>query len=410
MTAINPFQVQHVIHSNASKSDAQRCLILAAFSKNPTRILGLDQSEDISAMLSCIQELGASYDEETSTVHLSSHNFSERICLNVHESGFALRTLAFVGMAFTKNLTINGTGSLLQRDHSQLCHILQQIGFTVESKESKLPIHISGSASFKHITVNGEAGSQAISGLFLLAPFLEQDSLVSIESLKSKPYLEMTIARMRDFGIVLHSLNDNSYQIPGNQLIQKDEVHIEGDWSGAANPIVGAAISGKLELHGLNRYSLQADRHILQVIQDFGATITWKDDVLFVQQSKTNSAFETNISDCPDLFSILVVLACAAYGTSKIIGVNRLQNKESDRLSVMCEVLEKFEIAFQLGSCEIFIHGTGQVAGGEIDTHNDHRIAMAATIAACIARKPIHLTDASCVSKSYPNFFKDLEC
>mgnify|MGYP000002757749 CR=1 FL=1 len=137
MTAINPFQVQHVIHSNASKSDAQRCLILAAFSKNPTRILGLDQSEDISAMLSCIQELGASYDEETSTVHLSSHNFSERICLNVHESGFALRTLAFVGMAFTKNLTINGTGSLLQRDHSQLCHILQQIGFTVFSRQDR---------------------------------------------------------------------------------------------------------------------------------------------------------------------------------------------------------------------------------------------------------------------------------
>jgi 3-phosphoshikimate 1-carboxyvinyltransferase len=313
-------------------------------------------------------------------------------------------------MAFTKNLTLNGTGSLLQRDHSQLCQILQQIGFTVESNEFKLPIHISGSASFKPMTVNGEAGSQAISGLFLLTPFLEQVSSISIESLKSKPYLEMTIARMRDFGIVLQKLNNNSYQIPGNQLIQKDEVHIEGDWSGAANPIVGAAISGKLELHGLNRYSLQADRHILQVIQDFGATITWKDDVLFVQQSKTNSPFETNISDCPDLFPILVVLACATSGTSKIIGVNRLQNKESDRLSVMCEVLEKFEIAFQLGSCEIFIHGTGQVAGGEIDTHNDHRIAMAATIAACIARKPIHLTDASCVSKSYPNFFKDLGC
>lgn len=410
MTAINPFQVQHVIFSNASKSDAQRCLILAALSTKPTKILGLDQSEDISAMLACIQELGASYNEETSTVHPSSRNICERICLNVHESGFALRTLAFVGMAFTKNLTLNGTGSLLQRDHAQLCQILQQIGFTVESNEFKLPIHISGSASFKPITVNGEAGSQAISGLFLLAPFLDQDSSVSIESLKSKPYLEMTIARMRDFGIVLQKLNDYSYQIPGNQLIQKNEVHIEGDWSGAANPIVGAAISGKLELHGLNSHSLQADRHILQVIQDFGATITWKEDVLFVQQSKTNSPFETNISDCPDLFPILVVLACASTGTSRIIGVNRLQNKESDRLSVMCEVLEKFEIAYQLGSTEIFIHGTGQVAGGEINTHNDHRIAMAATIAACISREPIQLTDASCVSKSYPKFFVDLGC
>lgn len=408
MTEINPFQVQHVIHSNASKSDAQRCLILAALSNKPTKLIGLDQSEDISAMLACIQELGARYDNETSTVHPATVELRESISLNVQESGFALRTLAFVAMAFTKKLTLDGTGSILQRDHSQLCHILQQIGFTVESNGAKLPINIRGTANFKHITVNGEAGSQAISGLFLLAPFLEQDSFVSIESLKSKPYLEMTIARMRDFGIVLHAVNEDSYHIPGNQLIEKNEVHIEGDWSGAANPIVGAAISGKLELHGLNRHSLQADRQILQVIQDFGATITWKDDVLFIHQSKTNSPFETNISDCPDLFPILVVLACAANGTSRIIGINRLQNKESDRLSVMCEVLEKFQMTYQLDSTEIFINGNGRVAGGEIDTHNDHRIAMAATIAACIARNSIQLTDASCVAKSYPDFFKDL--
>ena len=408
MTEINPFQVQHVIHSNASKSDAQRCLILAALSNKPTKLIGLDQSEDISAMLACIQELGASYDNETSTVHPATVELRESISLNVQESGFALRTLAFVAMAFTKKLTLDGTGSILQRDHSQLCHILQQIGFKVESNGAKLPINIRGTANFKHITVNGESGSQAISGLFLLAPFLEQDSFVSIESLKSKPYLEMTIARMRDFGIVLKAVNEDSYHIPGNQLIEKNEVHIEGDWSGAANPIVGAAISGKLELHGLNRHSLQADRQILQVIQDFGATITWKDDVLFIHQSKTNSPFETNISDCPDLFPILVVLACAANGTSRIIGINRLQNKESDRLSVMCEVLEKFQMTYQLDSTEIFINGNGRVAGGEIDTHNDHRIAMAATIAACIARNSIQLTDASCVAKSYPKFFTDL--
>jgi 3-phosphoshikimate 1-carboxyvinyltransferase len=408
MTEINPFQVQHVIHSNASKSDAQRCLILAALANKPTKLIGLDQSEDISAMLACIQELGASYDNETSTVHPATVELRESISLNVQESGFALRTLAFVAMAFTKKLTLDGTGSILQRDHSQLCHILQQIGFTVESNGAKLPIQISGTASFKQISVNGDAGSQAISGLFLLAPFLEQDSFVSIESLKSKPYLEMTIARMRDFGIVLHAVNEDSYHIPGNQLIEKNEVHIEGDWSGAANPIVGAAISGKLELHGLNRHSLQADRQILQVIQDFGATMTWKDDVLFIHQSKTNSPFETNISDCPDLFPILVILACAANGTSRIIGINRLQNKESDRLSVMCEVLEKFEMTYQLDSTEIFINGNGRVAGGEIDTHNDHRIAMAATIAACIARNSIQLTTASCVAKSYPKFFTDL--
>ncbi|MEY3586588.1 MAG: hypothetical protein RLZZ243_1652, partial [Bacteroidota bacterium] len=174
------------------------------------------------------------------------------------------------------------------------------------------------------------------------------------------------------------------------------------------NLLVGAAISGKIELHGLNPQTLQADRQILQAIGDFGATIRLENDVLYVHQSKTKTSFETNITDCPDLFPILVVLACAAKGSSKIIGVDRLKNKESDRLAVMCEVLEKFRIAFQLVENAIYIHGTGMVEGGEINTHNDHRIAMAATIASCIARNYIQLTDASCVAKSYPEFFNDL--
>jgi 3-phosphoshikimate 1-carboxyvinyltransferase len=408
MTTINPFQVQHVIYSNASKSDAQRCLILASLAHIPTKIHGLDHSEDVTAMLNCLQKLGARYHANTSTIYPNSFLQKESITLNVHESGFALRTLAFVGMAFTKNLTLNGTGSILQRDHSQLCNILQQMGFTVESNGNKLPIHISGSAQVKNLTVNGEAGSQAISGLFLLASTLKNDTLVSIEGLKSKPYLQMTLSRLQNFGVCIEELTQDSFFIQGAQEIKCTEVHIEGDWSGAANPIVGAAISGKLELHGLNRHSLQADRQILQVIQNFGATITWKEDVLFVQKSSANSPFETNISDCPDLFPILAVLACAANGTSKIIGVNRLKNKESDRLSVMCEILVKFGIAFQLDPNEIYIHGTGEVIGGEIETHNDHRIAMAATIAACISRNSIELTNATCVAKSYPDFFKDL--
>jgi 3-phosphoshikimate 1-carboxyvinyltransferase len=408
MTTIKPFQVQHVIHSNASKSDAQRCLLLASLAHIPTKIHGLDHSEDISAMLNCIQELGARYDVDSSTVYPTSILQQERITLNVQESGFALRTLAFVGMAFTKNLTLNGTGSLLQRDHSQVYHILQQIGFIVASNGNKLPIHISGSAKGKKLTLNGEAGSQAISGLFLLAPFLNEDSVVSIEALKSKPYLEMTINRMRDFGLLVDELTADTFHMKGEQKIKSTEVQIEGDWSGAANPIVGAAISGKVELHGLNPQTLQADRQILQAIEDFGATITWENDVLFVQQAKTNTPFESNITDCPDLFPILVVLACAATGTSKIIGVDRLKNKESDRLAVMCEVLKKFRIAFQLVENAIYIHGTGVVEGGEINTHNDHRIAMAATMASCIARNSIQLTDASCVAKSYPEFFNDL--
>jgi 3-phosphoshikimate 1-carboxyvinyltransferase len=258
------------------------------------------------------------------------------------------------------------------------------------------------------MTVNGEEGSQAISGLFLLAPFLIKGIRISIEALKSRPYLEMTIQRMRDFGITLEEKDPNSYFIPGSQICNGQEIQIEGDWSGAANHLVGAAISGELTIDGLKKDSLQADRKILEVLQDFGASYHWEGTRLKMSQSETKTPFETDIRDCPDLFPILVVLACAAQGKSRIIGVDRLKNKESDRLSVMCEILETFDVPFKLESNAIVISGKETVSGGIINTHHDHRIAMASTIAACIASSSIVLTEENCVTKSYPSFFTDL--
>ena len=408
MKSIKPFHFHHVIQANASKSDAQRCLILAAFSEHPVEIYGLDSSEDILSMLHCLESMGALFDKETKTLHPVSKRNITALTLNVGESGFALRTLALVGLALTKNLTLTGSGTLLNRNQHQLCTVLSNLGLQVSSVNEKIPLHIQGDVSVNNFVVNGTDGSQVISGLFLLASLLKQESVITIENPTSKPYLDMTISRLRDFGFSIIEREENKYCIPGNQLVQSKEIKLEGDWSGAANHLVGAAISGQVELHGLQKDSKQADRTILQILKEFGAEITWKENILFIRESKSKNPFHANILDCPDLFPILVVLACSAKGISQISGIHRLKNKESNRLIVMCELLDKWKVTYQIEESNIHIIGTGSVNGAEINTYEDHRIAMAGTIAACISDKKMILNKDACVKKSYPNFFVDL--
>jgi 3-phosphoshikimate 1-carboxyvinyltransferase len=408
MKSIKPFHFHHVIRANASKSDAQRCLILAAFSEQPVQINGLDSSEDILSMIQCIEAMGAQFDKETETVHPVRERNISALTLNVGESGFALRTLALVSLACTKNLTMTGAGTLLSRNQHQLCTVLSNLGLKVLSANEKLPLNIQGDVTASNIVVNGTDGSQVISGLFLLAPLLKHESIIAIENPTSKPYLEMTLSRMRDFGFTVIELEENKYTIPGNQQSKLKEIKLEGDWSGAANHLVGAAISGQVELHGLVKNSKQADKAILEILKAYGAEIIWKDNTLLVRASEVKKPFQANLLDCPDLFPILVVLACSVKGISQISGIHRLKNKESNRLNVMCELLDKWKVAYHIEENNIRIIGTGSVVGSEINTHDDHRIAMAGTIAACISDSEMVLNEDRCVKKSYPNFFKDL--
>lgn len=408
MKSIKPFHFHHVIQANASKSDAQRCLILTAFSEYPVQIRGLDSSEDILSMLHCIKAMGAQFDKEAETIYPIREREIPALMLNVGESGFALRTLALVGLALTNNLSLSGSGTLLNRSQHQLCTILSNLGLQVSSNYEKIPLQMKGAVTINHLVVNGTDGSQVISGLFLLAPLLEHESVIRIENPTSKPYLDMTISRMRDFGLSIIELEQNKYRIPGNQQTKLKEVKLEGDWSGAANHLVGAAISGQVEIHGLQKDSKQADRAILYILEEFGAEITWKDDILLVKEARVKNPFHANIVDCPDLFPISVVLACSAQGISEISGIHRLKNKESNRLNVMCELLDKWNVRYQIEENNILIVGTGSVDGAEINTYDDHRIAMAGTIAACISVKEMILNEDACIKKSYPNFYVDL--
>jgi 3-phosphoshikimate 1-carboxyvinyltransferase len=231
---------------------------------------------------------------------------------------------------------------------------------------------------------------------------------LNVEELSSKPYIDLTLDVLSDFSVSVRQEDYKIFNIIGNQSMSTQKINIEGDWSGAANHLVGAAISGEITMKGLSINSTQADKSILDALNDFGAMLEVHEQEIKVEQNEKRP-FIFDATQCPDLFPPLAILACAAVGTSEIKGLHRLVNKESNRQLSIVKMLNVLEVNSKIVDDSIFIEGKGKVNGGTIATFNDHRMSMAGAIAACIASSDIIIDNVDCVSKSYPNFFNDLE-
>jgi 3-phosphoshikimate 1-carboxyvinyltransferase len=414
---ISPFKYQGQLNVNSSKSYAQRAFILGLLSNEETIIYNVDQSKDVLAIQNCIRQLGAEIIvlEEGIKIIPPFRKQLESVSLNVGESGLALRMLGIIATLFSSTVYLSGEGSILNRSQKQLIDILEQLGLSITHQNYKLPLLIKGQITNQNLVIDANEGSQVISGLLISLPLLNNPSTLKLVNITSRPYLEMTCEIMSDFGIPISTDFDTKITIEANQLYQSNSYTIEGDWSGAANHLVGAAISGSVKLKGLNSKSKQADALVLSVLNEFGAIIridnsTEGREIIQVQESEIKRPFKIDLTDAPDLFPILSILACAAKGKSTISGTNRLLNKESNRLEAISAMLKSFSIEFEVGNNSISIQGTGIISPiNTIDTFNDHRIAMAATVASCLSFTPLYLNEIECIEKSYPNFFNDIE-
>lgn len=377
-----------------SKSYGQRLLVLAALSDQTCQIDGLGMNLDTQAMKNALAVLR------------NKENINHSALVDVGESGFALRTLAFVARHFSASYELTGHGTLRQRTHFATIHLLEQLGLTVAHRDGKLPLQISGSITNTTIEVDGTEGSQYVSGLFLLAAKYPGNWQITIKKLNSRPYFEMTLAALNQFGFV-YQQSGETYSFEGAQQLSCASAQVEGDWSSVAAHLVGAAIRGKIELSGLRPFSLQPDKNLLHALEQFGAKYNWNNGDLCLTESKNKTPFDFDITQQPDLFPVLVVLACAAQGKCTLSGIHRLKNKESDRLKAMCEALEIWGIGYQIEEDKIEIHGTGQIKSGKINTYNDHRIVMASCVASLLSENGQTVEGLGAIEKSYPDFITD---
>lgn len=446
------------IQMPSSKSFAQRAIIAAALAEGTTTLNGYSPCGDNESAISVARALGAevtvglAYKEgkvvkDSSTLTIKGRGAAalEPETINAGESGLLARLMIpLMAVLGDGNATVSGEGTLTRRPLKGARDIMGAFGVRLEtisgtgqesSAEVHVPLTISGKLEGGKVTVSGSDGSQLISGLLMALPLLQEDTVIRLTEPKSIPYLFITMDVLKAFGVKIwcdmeggpefaesQDWNDCTeivLHIKGGQSYKATDMDIEGDWSSAANFLVAGAIFGKVNVSGLDTKSLQADLSIMDILMEAGASLSQMGDddprgVIHVQKAPLN-AFDVDANNCPDLFPIVAILAAFCQGTSRIAGVGRLANKESDRAQAILSMLVQLGVKARISGDKMIIEGhslaqrslTGHLLkGGNYTSSHDHRMVMALKVAELGADRPIVIDDIECVSKSFPTFME----
>ena len=393
----------------ASKSDGQRAILAAALSKGTSQIYNCGESDDERSMITNIIALGATVLTEGDKLTITGiQRFPKFAKLNVGESGLGLRLITSVCAAFEGEHIITGEGTLLKRPQGFFEHHFTQLGVQVNSNEGFLPITLHGKLHGGELEVDGSLSSQFLSGLLMAMPLLEVDSHLTVFNLKSIPYAQMTIDTLQEFGVDITHKGFESFSIHGNQTYHATKYAVESDWSSAGYWLIAAALGHNVKVVGVSESSHQADRTIIDALVAANCIVTI-DETGIVVDGTNRKAFVFNATHCPDLFPTLAVLAAHCNGVSKIQGLRRLKNKESDRGRAIQSEFEKMGVTVELNDDEMIIHGGTKINSAVVDSHHDHRIAMCLAILSLGIDGGIEICNAEAVSKSYPQFWEHLE-
>jgi 3-phosphoshikimate 1-carboxyvinyltransferase len=299
-----------------------------------------------------------------------------------------------------------------QLSHRPMLHLLdglKQVGVKIESKNGYPPIKILGTGRIQGgvIKIPGNISSQYVSAILLVSPLAQKQITLRLTTpLESKPYVKMTMNTMSQFGYCPRSSDDmKEYCTPLGQY-NPTNITIEGDWSSAAFILAAGVLSGEITVRNLSPASDQADKLILEILAKMNANISYSKNEVTAWKSSL-SPLNYDLSNCPDLFPIVAALCSKAEGTSVLSGLRRLRIKESDRVKAMIVGLNRMGINIKVCEDTVKIIG-GDLKGANIDTYNDHRIAMAFAVLSSVAKGKTIIKNSECVNKSYPNFWDDM--
>ncbi len=423
--SLMPFATSGEVRAVESKSDAHRALICASLCDGETKIKIRTLNDDIKATAGALNSLGARV-EKTESGFTVSRKASGGGTLDCRESGSTLRFLMPVAAALGKATTFIGGGRLPKRPMLALTSQMRSNGCSVSA--DFLPITVTGKLKAGRYTIAGNVSSQFISGLLMALPLTGGRCEIMLTSpLESSLYADMTLCTLRRFGVKWQKLTaeqsggffggylyegranqsfctactERDYQKP---FLSAGEYKVEGDWSGAAFFAVAAALSGELKLTGLDTDSLQPDKAIIDVCALAGATVTKENGEITVKKCEIKP-IKVDVSQFPDIFPILAVLACGAKGESLLYNAGRLRIKESDRIETTAAMIRALGGNVEVGADSLKILGTGELKGGTVDGANDHRIVMSAAVAASLCRDEVKITGYEAVGKSFPDFF-----
>lgn len=421
---LNPIlRVEGEINLPGSKSLSNRALLLAALAHGTTEVTNLLDSDDIRHMLNALKSLGVSYELSldktvcTITGVGGAFNWQNGLSLFLGNAGTAMRPLAAAlclkGQQEAE-VVLTGEPRMKERPIKHLVDALIQVGANVQYLEQEgyppLAIRNTGLQGGK-VQIDGSISSQFLTALLMAAPLAEGDMEIQIMGeLVSKPYIDITLAMMKDFGVTVENQNYQTFIVKGNQsYISPKRYLVEGDASSASYFLAAGAIKGNVKVTGIGKNSIQGDRLFADVLEKMGAKITWGEDFIQAEQAPLHGV-DMDMNHIPDAAMTIATTALFAEGETVIRNIYNWRVKETDRLSAMATELRKIGAEVEEGEDFIRIQplALAQFQAAEIATYNDHRMAMCFSLIA-LSNTPVTILDPKCTAKTFPTYFSEFE-
>lgn len=388
-----------IVNAPSSKSLSHRNVIAAALSEGVSAIRNVTDSVDISATVGAMTALGAKIVKNGSVLTVNGISDPEKVPakadIDCCESGSTLRFIIPIAAALGVESVFRGQGKLPERPITPYIREFNGKGAEFDYSGT-MPFSLNGKLCGGEFDIEGDISSQFITGLLFALPLCREDSVIRITTpLQSKPYVDITVDVLKRFGIevnIMHIGEYPAYLIRGGQRYKPADVTVEGDYSQAAFFLAANALGSVITVNNLNSSSNQGDREIERIISRCGSSM---------------KAFNADVGNIPDLVPILAVLGCFTDGVSKITNAARLRIKECDRLDAVCNALNAIGGVVEQDEDSLTIYPIKHFSGGIVDACNDHRIVMAAAIAATRSVSPVTIMGCEAVNKSYPSFFED---
>lgn len=419
---LNPIaNIEGEINLPGSKSLSNRALLLAALAKGTTKVTNLLDSDDIRHMLNALKQLGVQYqlsDDKTVCEVQGvggAFNIQNGLALFLGNAGTAMRPLAAaLCLKGEKEAEVILTGEprMKERPILHLVDALRQLGAEIRYLENEgyPPIAIRNSGlRGENVQIDGSISSQFLTALLMTAPLAESDLEIEIMGdLVSKPYIDITLAMMKDFGVNVENHHYQRFLVKGNQrYVAPQSYLVEGDASSASYFLAAGAIKGRVKVTGIGKNSIQGDRLFADVLEKMGAKITWGDDFIQAEQGELRG-IDMDMNHIPDAAMTIATTALFAKGETIIRNIYNWRVKETDRLSAMAAELRKIGAEVKEGQDFIRIQplALDKFQHAEIETYNDHRMAMCFALVA-LSNTPVTILDPKCTAKTFPTFFDE---
>ena len=396
----------------SNKSYTHRAIFLAALSDGKSIVKNILRSQDTIATINACKAFGVEVHEEDDiiTIKNSIGITVQGSMINAENSGTTIRIAMAIAALSGGNTMLTGDDSLKKRPMQPILDSLETLGITSESNNGKPPITIKGKIKGTEVTINGDISSQFLSALLIIAPRLENGLIINVEGeLVSKPYIDLTIAIMKKFGVVVNSEIQYKKYIVKHQIYKPTTFTIPSDFSNlalllSANVLLGDGLIIDISLGDMP----QGDEAIIDILEELGVSVTLNENEITTKSPKMLDGGKFDLGDTPDLLPALAILSLKSSKPIEIFNVKHARYKETDRIAVISRELKKIGVDVEENDDGMILKSTQKFNASELNSENDHRLFMAFSIVAMYIGDCI-VTDPDSVGVSYPNFIKDMK-